>query len=365
MTRRATPLAAVALLALLAGPPARSATVGDPGQGPVTLGPGADAAVELGGLAWAGGDAWLVVSDDVSAGPRAFAATVAVDGSTGTVVGSPSAGAAIALAAGGDPEGIALDPGDATFVVADEVGPTVRRFDLSGATVASAALPPVFAAGLRSNLGLESVAVDRRGRVWTATEEALTADGPVSSFADGTIVRIQRLTPDLQPDGQWGYVTDPISGDVLGSDPGRDVERSGVVELAVLPDGTVLVLERMLGGAPPFGAPVLRSRLYELDLSSADDTTSIPSLSPGGFTPAAKLLRWEATFDALSEPLNFEGMGLGPRLDDGRRSLLLVSDDGGIGGPAQALYPLAVTLPPILADGFESGDLAAWSASAP
>lgn len=194
---------------------APAATIVDPGHGPVTLDAGGTGAVELGGITWAGGDAWLVVSDDTTAGPRAFTATIELDLAAGTVVGSPSALASLPLAAGGDPEGIALDPSGLTVVVADEVGPALRRFDATtGALVASAAMPSVFTAGLRSNLG-------------------------------------------------------------------------------------------------------------------------------------------------------FEGMGLGPRLANGDQSLLLVVDDAGIGGGAQALYPLIVILPPLFEDDFESGDLAAWSSTVP
>lgn len=359
-------LPTAAALLLGATPPVAAATVTDPGQGAVPLDPGVTGASELGGLTWAGADTWLAVSDDVSEGPRAFVATIAVDGADGTVTGPATVDSVLGLAAGGDPEGLALEPGGATIIVADEVGPALRRCDaVTGAVLATASVPQVFTAGLRTNYGFESAAVDPHGRVWTANEEALTSDGDLAGFAAGTIVRLQRFAPDLMPDGQWGYVTDPVSGDVLGSDPGRDVEKSGVSELAVLDDGTLVVLERMLGAGPPPGFPVLRIRLYALDLSLADDTGSMPNLAPGGFVPAAKTLLWEHTFNALSEPYNLEGMALGPAVAGGGRSLLLVADDAGLGSPVQAVYPLVVTVPPLFEDGFESGALGAWSGTSP
>jgi hypothetical protein len=62
-------------------------------------------------------------------------------------------------------------------------------------------------------------------------------------------------------------------------------------------------------------------------------------LAAGGFVPAAKTLLWQRGFPFS----NFEGMALGPPLAGGRRSLILVSDDGGgVGGQNQRLLSLTI-----------------------
>ena len=103
---------------------------------------------------------------------------------------------------------------------------------------------------------------------------------------------------------------------------------TGLSDLVALPDGRLLALERSLG----IGG--LRIRLYELDLSGADDVSRTASLAGARIHPVRKHLLWERR--SLSD--NIEGAALGPPLGDGSRSLLLISDDGH--GLAQALYPL-------------------------
>ena len=131
--------------------------------------------------------------------------------------------------------------------------------------------------------------------------------------------------------------------------------------LAVLPDGTLLALERMLGGLPPTQLPIFRIRIYEIDLDGADDTSAMPALVLGEFTAVAKHLVWERTFDAFTSPLNYEGMAVGPPLGSSEVSLLLTSDDAALGGAAQSLYPLRITVRWLYGDGFETGDAGRWS----
>ena len=352
-------------LLLLAPSPAVFADVIvlDPGQGPVDLPAGGTGASELSGLTWVSGSQWWVISDDTPQGARAYPLTLTIDSTTGLITGSPSLGPALQLAAGADPEGIAYQsPG--ILWVSDEVGPAIRAFATAdGSLTATVVIPAVFqtvgtTAGVRPNLGLESLDRALDDSLWTANEEALYSDGEISTFDDGTIVRIQRFDAALNPAGQWGYITDPLPGDI--GDPGRDVETSGVADMTVLPGGSVLVLERATG------AVGLRVRIYLADLTDADDTSAMPALSVGNFTPAGKSLLWEWTiFDV--EPHNFEGLALGPLLTDGIFSLLMVADDGG--GmfpidPQQSLYAV-VAEESLFSDGFESGDTSRWTSTVP
>ncbi len=100
-----------------------------------------------------------------------------------------------------DYEGVAYtNPQHNSVFLSDEApagrSPKVYEYTLkrSGKLLQTVELPPVFATQVL-NRGLESLT--RRGdgkEMWTANEEALTADGPVSTDKAGTVVRLQRLT---------------------------------------------------------------------------------------------------------------------------------------------------------------------------
>jgi hypothetical protein len=291
----------------------------DPGQGPIALAPGAAGAHELSALSWAGGERWAAVSDD---GGGLFWLRIAVDPASGRIANAAVEGR-VDLPGGTDLEGVAVGAAAASVYVSDEIGPAVRQHGLpDGRLLRSATLPPVFAQ-LRRNLGLEALARDAQGQLWTVNEEALKVDGPTSSPEAGTLVRLLRLDADLRPTGQWAYRTDPIAGARVLPDRG-----TGLSGLAALPEGGLLALERSLGSQG------LRIRLYELDLAGVPDVAGRSSLVDGEVVAVRKHLLWERT--ALRE--NFEGVAVGPQLADGSRSLLLVSDDGH--RLAQALYAL-------------------------
>lgn len=111
---------------------------------------------------------------------------------------------------------------------------------------------------------------------------------------------------------------------------------AGLVELLALDDQRFLALARMYaaGSTGMPGNNGMSVRLYEIDRSRATDIQSLNSLAEAGLTgpdlrrvvPLEKQLVLDLT--TLGIPLsNLEGMTSGPRLADGRRSLLLSSDD--------------------------------------
>ena len=305
-----------AIAILVASSPASGVqqwAVVDPLQGAIILSSGATGAAELSGLTWAGGTLFYAVSDNL---PRAFPLTITFDPALGTIT-SATLSPAVTLAAGSDCEGIAYNAANDSVYVSAEVGPAIREFSLAdGSLLQTLSIPPVFS-NHRTNLSLESLSLEPGHQaLWTANEEALTVDGPVAWTDAGSVVRLQKFDSALQPAGQWAYVTDPVAGDIIN--PGRDVEVSGVVDLIALPSGQLLVLERELG----FG--LFRNRIYEVDFTGATDVSAIASLNGAPYTPVAKILLWEGFLGT-----NFEGISLGPLLDDGRQSLVLVSDNGG------------------------------------
>jgi hypothetical protein len=331
-TTHPSALAATVLASVLSFPVA-ALQVLETGQGPFPLPAGEVGARELSGIAWVGGDRYLTVSDKDAA---LYRLTVSLDPATGRVERAQVTDR-LAIGQGGDLEGVAHTP-DGTVYVSDEAGPAVRRYDAAtGRDRGTVRLPPVFASA-RRNLSLESLALSPDGRtLWTANEEALAGDGPTNVQADGkgTLVRLQRLRADgrggWRADGQWAYRVDGVEP-FLGRAP------SGLVELAALPDGTLLALERAAGivglaGDLPTAQVRFRSRLYAVDVGGVADTSRLARLS-ASVPVARKKLLWEATFPSL----NFEGIALGPALRAGERALVLLSDDGN--GLSQSVYAL-------------------------
>jgi hypothetical protein len=298
---------------------------------PTPLRSGSTGAAELSGITYAGGKNYYAVGDNGATTIWQLAAAIGTG--LGWLWSGGVAGGVSAPGMGRDSEGIALRPGADSVWVTDELTSTVTEFSLSnGAKVGTVDVPEIYRpANVQGNFGLESLTYGA-GKLWTANEEALKPDGSVSTTRSGSWVRIQEFGgADFTPGTQYAYKTDRIRG----MSPFISVERSGLVDLLALPDGRVLALEREAGGF----IPSFRSRIYQLDFTSATDVSTVPSLTDGGFAPVTKRLLWQGVF--LQD--NFEGMTLGPKLNNGGYSVLLVSDDGaGQAFQRQDLYNLVL-----------------------
>jgi 3-phytase len=235
-----------------------------------------------------------------------------------------------------DPEGLALTKDD-TLVLTSEgfatrlIDPWVREFSLAGRQLRELPLPSAFSPnaaatrGVRQNLGFESAATAPNGRfLFTGTEGALVQDGPPATVGAGSPARILRY--NLQQgrlDRQYVYWTDPIAEPPV---PATQFAVNGLVELLPLNNQFMLSMERSFSvGAPDTGNTI---KLYEIALPGADDVNGFDSLATllARIEPVEKRLL--LNLDALGIPLdNVEGMTFGPDLADGRRSLILVSDN--------------------------------------
>lgn len=314
------PLAGL-LLASLTSPIAAQPAITSTGQGAVDF--SSTSIGELSGITFLGGDQFIVVSDT----NNSFApATISIDPATGQIVSSELA-TAVSLAGVADLEGVAYDPRDGSILVAAEANQTITRFDPDTAALLGPIAVPAVYGNARGNFGLESLSLDPIGYgLWTANEEALTGDGPISSQTAGTTVRLQRFDAAGNPSAQYAYLTDPHTGNnnILNR------AQSGVADLLALPTGDLLVLERTLGGS---FLPSLRNRIYLIDPENATDTSDLATLDGQVYTAVAKTQLTQ--IDAGS--INYEGIALGPRLDNGDYALVLVSDDGATGNPQRLL----------------------------
>lgn len=232
-----------------------------------------------------------------------------------------------------DPEGLALTSRD-TLIVTSEgfsapappVAPFVREFSLDGRQLRELDLPsytdPVpDTSGVRNNLGLESAALTPNGRfLFTGFENALAQDGPAATLTSESRSRLLRYDAGsgaLQR--EYVYVTDRVAEPPVPADA---FTVNGLVELLPLNSQFLLAMERSFSvGA---GNTV---RLYRAALPGATRVTGAAVLDDAGtIRPVRKRLVLD--LDDLGLTLdNIEGMTLGPRLPDGSRALLLVSDN--------------------------------------
>lgn len=356
--RFAVAVAAVVLAAVVASSPA--AAVADRARTPALEFRGqaivptglvfADTVVGgLSGIAYdAERDVYYSLSDDPSQFDPARFYTLGVDVSDGRLeAGDVAFLAATTLEApdGGpfapfslDPEGIALTK-DGTLVITSEgfanqlIDPFIRIFSLGGEPLADLPLPsyflPAAGRGVRHNLAFESAATAPNGRfLFTGTEGALIQDGPAATLAAGSPARL--LRHNLQTgrlDRQYVYVTDAIAEPPV---PAGSFAVSGLVDLLPLNNEFLLAMERSFSvGAPGTGNTI---KLYRVALPGADDVDGVASLAGvlGSVQPVEKTLLLD--LDTLGIPLdNVEGMSFGPTLPDGRRSLVLVSDNNFLG----------------------------------
>jgi hypothetical protein len=235
-----------------------------------------------------------------------------------------------------DPEGLALTK-DRELILTSEgftnslIDPFVRRYSLNGSFLGSLPVPQPFlptadhSSGIRPNLAFESAGVPRDGRfVFTGVENALYQDGPPATVSNGSPARIMRY--NLQTgrlDRQWVYETDPV---VRAPVPASQFSVNGLVELLPLNNEFLIAMERSFSvGVPGTGNSI---KLYNVALPGATDVNGVDSLQGelDRVRPAQKTLLLD--LDELGIPLdNVEGMTFGPRLPDGRRSVVLVSDN--------------------------------------
>ncbi len=260
-----------------------------------------------------------------------------------------------------DPEDIVLTGRGTAFISSEgEVNitagritnPFVNEFDLiTGQQVRSLPIPTKFlpvvqdtngdgvinagdtlVSGIRNNLAFESLTITPNQRyLYAATENALIQDGPAASATAASPARIiQYNLVSGQPEKEYLYEVDPVA--VPPPTP-TSFNTNGLVDLLAIDNrGTMLAVERSFtAGIPGTGNTI---KIYEISLQGATDISAIASLS--SLTPEQRAAiqpvqkRLLLNLDDLNLPTgtdNIEGIEFGPRLPDGRQSIVLVSDN--------------------------------------
>ena len=237
--------------------------------------------------------------------------------------------------------------GGELVAVTVETAPLIERFDPAGKYLGKIEVPALFAQQASNNKGLESLTLSPSGAyLFTGNESALTTDGSAATKTAGSTIRVLRRDLEASLDEQRAYRTDP-----LGAGTGGDM---GVSDLVALSDTTLLVLER--GFQSDLGNTV---RLYAVDFAASGpgsaDISATPSLDGGapalpktlvvdlGALPAGGVTHPGLQPNPLLD--NYEALALGPELPDGRRVVLVTSDDNANPDQIPRILVLAIRLP--------------------
>jgi hypothetical protein len=234
-----------------------------------------------------------------------------------------------------DPEGLALTK-DRTLIATSEgytnqlIPPWLRRYSLDGTYLGDLPVPDAFmptadhSSGIRPNLAFESATLPPNGNfLYTGIENALYQDGPAATTTNGSPSRLLRY--DMQTgklDRQWIYWDDPVL------EPSSIFSVNGLDELLAVNNEFLIAMERSFSVGGTVTGTGNSIRLYKVALPGATDVNGDWSVADrlDRIRPAQKTLLFD--LDTLGIPLdNVEGMTLGPILPDGRRALVLVSDN--------------------------------------
>jgi hypothetical protein len=230
----------------------------------------------------------------------------------------------------------------------DSPVPGIFEITREGRFVRRLALPEALA-GMPVNGGLEGLSTSPDGRwLFTATEGSLRQDGQSASFDAGGLSRV--LAYDLDTGGsprEYAYRTDPVPRLWVGPSSGNN----GISEVLSVTHDELLVLERAYVEEDREGGRSANAiRLYRVELEASAEVTGRWSLlaAPPEAVLTKTLVLDLATFAGqlearLSGLENFEAMALGPSLPDGRRTLLLISDNNRSASQVTAIVVLAVS----------------------
>lgn len=233
-----------------------------------------------------------------------------------------------------DCEGVAYFPQRNTLFISGEGDQRILEYDMEGQpTGRELNVPDIFSSEhIVFNYGFEALCYDTIAhRFWTTSESTLPADGPAASPTHPGVVnllRLQAFDDNLQPVAQYAYRMDRGRTDDFGK-----TYVFGVPEIAPLPDGRLLILEREANVTHGGLSSTTRCKLFVVDPRNAhqiDSSTPMKDIDSNHFLDKKLLADWTTEVQPFKLTFaNYEGMCLGRTLADGRMTLLLVNDSQG------------------------------------
>ncbi|HET6287050.1 MAG TPA: esterase-like activity of phytase family protein [Amycolatopsis sp.] len=235
-----------------------------------------------------------------------------------------------------DPEELRVDPWTGRYVWSQEgersaaarIDPSIREAKRDGAYVRDLPIPAnekmTETAGPRQNLALEGLTFAGFGSlVASSVEGPMLQDGPEANTTSGALSRItvqSRFGPVL---AQYAYPQEKV---FASPNPPGAFATTGISSLLAVDQADptrYLVMERSF--VTGVGNKI---RIYEIDTKGATNILKTPSLADAKkVKPVKKRLLADLADFKLSTVDNVEGMTWGPRLPNGERGLVLVSDD--------------------------------------
>lgn len=245
-----------------------------------------------------------------------------------------------------DPEGLALLPSGELLVSSEGDNnskpremPRIFRINPKGAWQADLPVPPKFLPesigqqkqGVQNNLSFEGLSSLPDGKhLFASVETSLFQDYVAGDEEKGDWLRIlkyeDKSEKGYQPVAEYAYRLDPLK-DGHG---GKEVFR-GASELLAVSDTKLIVMERGVRLLPKkIWANTVT--LYLVDLSKGTDVSGVAKFEGAKFTGVekTKLVDFESDLSKKrgdKRVQNFEALAWGPKLPDGRRSLLVLSDN--------------------------------------
>ncbi len=230
-----------------------------------------------------------------------------------------------------DCEGVAYFPEANTVFVSGEEEQRILEYTIDGRlTGRELAIPAIMQRNkITANLGFEALTYnDKQKRFWTTTESTLPADGKHSSPHNPLIhnyLRFVGFDNTLKPVESYVYQMD-----LLKATSKTATSLYGVPSLLALDDGRIIVMERE-GCFPKkqYGAWV-RIKLY---IVNPKESKPVRLDAPMAGVGESSCMKKEKICEFVTRLrlgkmnlANYEGMCLGPKLNDGRQTLILIAD---------------------------------------
>jgi hypothetical protein len=237
-----------------------------------------------------------------------------------------------------DPEDMRYNPKTNTLVWSSEgarvvtadfsvlQNPAIQSTDLNGNFVNEFKLPSNLMMqkeeqGPRSNGVLEGLTFDKKYKMLYANiEEPLYEDDSEATTTKGGMIRLFEFDAKSRKNtAQYTYLLDPIAHE---PNPKEAFAVNGISAIQYYGKEQLLVVERSYS----VGRQACTIKVYLCDFSKATDVKNIASLQGQEFTAASKKLI--LNMDDLGIFIdNIEGVTFGPKLANGKQSILFVSDN--------------------------------------
>lgn len=279
---------------------------------PATIAPG-----NYSGITWLGGNEYAVVSDKSKA-DGFFIFHINIDPDTGVISHAYSNEFRSSDYANRDMEGITYFPRDTTIFISGEDDNRIMeyRLDTGKRTGRELHIPDSLQVSA-PNYGFESLTYNaKQHHFWTVSESTLPIDGNPSTIKEKkeNVLRLLCFDDNLDMIGMYAYLMDAPEA-TANSSGGYCI---GVSDLCALDDGRLLVMERELFVPTLRVGAWVNNKIYVV-------APTIKMTTP--FIEKKLLIEFKTKFTGVKNTFaNYEGMCLGPKLNDGRQTLVLICD---------------------------------------